>query len=47
MTYEKQNDDHPKKVYIKREPVEDKPAQGKRVTIKMELDEALGEPASD
>jgi hypothetical protein len=47
MTYEKQNDGHPKGIYVNREPVEGKPAQGKRVIIKMELDEALGEPASD
>ena len=47
MTYEKQNDGHPKGIYVNREPVEGKPAQGKRVIIKMKLDEALDEPASD
>jgi hypothetical protein len=47
MTYEKQNDGHPKRIYVNQEPVGGKPAQGKKVIIKMELDEALGESTSD
>ena len=47
MTYEKQIDGHPKGIYVNREPIEGKPAQGKRVVVTMKLDEALGEPASD